>query len=120
MNHTPRSSRQEFERLEPATSDNTSPGGFHGSSNSPAGKKKRERSALELVRSFWGMLQGYRRSVIFALTTLTLATLLALIPPAATKFIVDYVLGDTPLPANAPAWIPESDWHRLLLVSCVL
>ncbi len=118
MTKTPQSSRRQFEQLEPATADN-SPGGYHGSGKATK-KKSRDRSAVELVRSFWSILRGHRLSVVFALSTLTVATVLALIPPAATKFIVDYVLGDTPLPDYAPAWIPESDWQRLMLITSVV
>lgn len=66
-------------------------------------KRGRMRSARELLREFWGLLGSERRPIVLALGTLTVATLLALIPPAATKFVVDYVLTDHPL----PAWLAE-------------
>ncbi len=76
------SSRQQFEQYKRE---------FHESNGSgpkgPAGP--RERSALTLVRSFLGLLHGHYLSLSLSLATLTLATLLALIPPAATKFVVD-------------------------------
>jgi ATP-binding cassette subfamily B protein/subfamily B ATP-binding cassette protein MsbA len=37
--------------------------------------------------------------------TLSISTLLALIPPAATKVAIDYVLSDHPLPENLPNWL---------------
>ncbi len=80
-------------------------------------KKPRQRSAVALIRDFFGLLHGYRRAVAFSLATLTVATLLALVPPAATKFVVDYVLGDKPLPANVPAWVPHDPWTQLVLIS---
>jgi ATP-binding cassette subfamily B protein/subfamily B ATP-binding cassette protein MsbA len=62
-------------------------------------RRGRTRAAGELLREFWRLLGGERTPVAIALGTLTVATLLALVPPAATKFVVDYVLTDQPLPA---------------------
>ena len=82
-----------------------------------ARKQQRDRSALELVRSFLHLMRGYRRSVAFSLATLTLATVLALLPPAATKFVVDYVLGGKPVPERVPAWVPRDPWPLLLPIT---
>ena len=57
---------------------------------------------------------------MLALTTLTAATLLALIPPAATKFVVDYVLAEQPLPAATPAWVPREPWPLLLAITAAV
>lgn len=81
----------------------------------PAGKS-RERSAFALIRDFFGLLKGYRAAVAFSLATLTVSTLLALIPPAATKVVVDYVLGDQPLPASVPDWVPRDPWTQLWMI----
>lgn len=75
---------------------------------------RRERSARQLVASFFQLLRGHRVTVALSLLTLTWATILALIPPAATKFVVDNVLGGKPLPARVPAWVPR-DPRRLLV-----
>ncbi|MFO1092382.1 MAG: ABC transporter ATP-binding protein [Planctomycetaceae bacterium] len=61
-------------------------------------QRGRSRTAAELLREFWGLLGTERTPVLLALGTLSAATLLALMPPAATKFVVDYVLTDHPLP----------------------
>ncbi len=74
----------------------------------------RDRTALELVGQFLRLLRPHRWSMVFSLGTLTVATLLALVPPAATKFVVDNVLGGTPLPASVPSWIPREPWPLLL------
>jgi ATP-binding cassette subfamily B protein/subfamily B ATP-binding cassette protein MsbA len=66
----------------------------------------RHRSAWMLLRQFWGLLDTQRTPILVALVLTTVATVLRLIPPAATKWIVDYVLGDKPL----PAWMQQSDW----------
>ncbi|MHC4218594.1 MAG: ABC transporter ATP-binding protein [Planctomycetota bacterium] len=52
----------------------------------------RHRSFLQLLGSFLGLMRGLRARLGLALVTLTIATLLNLAPPAATKVIVDYVL----------------------------
>ncbi|MBT4865096.1 MAG: ABC transporter ATP-binding protein, partial [Planctomycetaceae bacterium] len=79
--------------------------------------KPRSRSAMALVSRFLQLLRGQRLAVGLSLATLTLATLLALIPPAATKFIVDYVLGGEKLPANVFPWIPRDAWSLLLWIT---
>ncbi len=52
----------------------------------------------------------------FSLATLTVATLLALVPPAATKFVVDNVLGGQPLPDSVPRWVPREPWPLLVWI----
>ncbi len=64
------------------------------------------RSFGRLFREFLGLLRGHRFAITWALITLSIATLLRLIPPAATKFAIDYVLTDHPLPAAWPDWLP--------------
>jgi ATP-binding cassette subfamily B protein/subfamily B ATP-binding cassette protein MsbA len=66
---------------------------------------------------------GHRATLLASLTALGVATLLKLVPPAATKVVIDYVLLKKPLPPSIPAWlpIPESPRDRLvMLVSVVL
>ncbi|NNJ27979.1 ABC transporter ATP-binding protein [Alienimonas chondri] len=63
----------------------------------------RSRPAKALALSFWSQIRGHRGEILFALGTLTLSTLLGLVPPAATKFVIDSVLGDTPL----PVWVTD-------------
>jgi ATP-binding cassette subfamily B protein/subfamily B ATP-binding cassette protein MsbA len=50
-----------------------------------------------LFVEFWRLLAGHRAAVVFSLVTLTIATLLALIPPAATKVLIENVLDGKPL-----------------------
>ncbi|MDC0936622.1 ABC transporter ATP-binding protein [Pirellulales bacterium] len=108
-------SRQRFERYKrelnaPKGQSDSTQEGFAG----------RERSTLELIRSFYGLVEGHRGTVAFALGTLTVATALALIPPAATKFLVDSVLGDLPLPDYVPAWVPREKRPLLLTITAVV
>jgi ATP-binding cassette subfamily B protein/subfamily B ATP-binding cassette protein MsbA len=70
-----------------------------------------------LIRSFFGILRGRRAALVFSLATLTVATLLALIPPAATKFVVDNVLGGQPLPSAVPTWVPRESWPLLIAIA---
>ena len=58
-------------------------------------------------------MRPYRLSLTTSLAAATIATGLALLPPAATKFVVDYVLARKPLPNNVPDWVPR-DRHDLL------
>ena len=71
------------------------------------------------MRRFWGLLTGFHRPVLFALATLTVGTLLALVPPAATKFLIDNVLGDQPMPTwlTSRVALPSDPWSLLLLVT---
>jgi ATP-binding cassette subfamily B protein/subfamily B ATP-binding cassette protein MsbA len=80
--------------------------------------RSRQRSFTTLLWEFLRLLRGHRRAVAFALATLAVATICKLVPPAATKLAIDYVLGDRALPA---AWtetlpLPES---RLSLLVCI-
>lgn len=113
MSTNSRSSRQQFEQFKEE---------FHDK-NAPAKSKhasKRERSSWELICNFLGLLKIHRWSIIFSLSTLTIATLLALIPPAATKFVVDYVLDKKPLPSGIPKWIPHEPWPLLVLITIIV
>ena len=68
-------------------------------------ERQHPRSFTQLFAEFWRMLAGHQLSVVFALATATVSTLLALVPPAATKLLIDNVLGGKPL---------EAPWSRLL------
>ena len=99
----------------------------HGGHGQNKKQKKRLRSSKQLVLSFWQLLGQQRAEVLFSLGTLTIATILALVPPAATKFVVDYVLTDEPMPASLRAWLggtlPESRftllWWTVAVVTAV-
>jgi ATP-binding cassette subfamily B protein/subfamily B ATP-binding cassette protein MsbA len=103
-------SRQRFEQFR---SDLRQRGDGAGKGPHP----RRERSVWELVSDFLRLLHGHRLALALAMGSLTIATVLALIPPAATKFVVDYVLGGKPLPASTPAWVPRDAWSLLVLIS---
>ena len=78
----------------------------------------RARSSWALVRSFYQLLGDQRRAVGFSLFTLAISTILGLFPPLATKFVVDNVLSQKPLPKQIPAWlhVPSHPWPLLLFI----
>src|SRR5262245_57111553 len=88
-----------------------------GPSTHPRDHHRRDRSTWSLVSSFYQLLRGQRAPLTLALATLTVATLLALLPPAATQFVIDYVLGGKPLPATVPAWVPRAPWPLLVTIT---
>jgi ATP-binding cassette subfamily B protein/subfamily B ATP-binding cassette protein MsbA len=106
------SSRKQFELYKAEVQSNGQP--------RDGRKVQRERGAFDLIGSFLRLLQSHRLSVAMSLATLTVATLLALIPPAATKFVVDYVLGDEQLPESVPAWVPREPWPLLATIAIVV
>ncbi|MDB5353050.1 MAG: ABC-type multidrug transport system, ATPase and permease component [Planctomycetota bacterium] len=87
------------------------------------GPGARHRSLAELYRGLYGVLEGHRGAIALALATLSVSTALRLLPPAATKLIVDYVLLARPVPESIARRfaIPQDPKARLfLLVGCVL
>jgi ATP-binding cassette subfamily B protein/subfamily B ATP-binding cassette protein MsbA len=102
------SSRSQFERYKAE---------FLARNGQPQDYHRRDRSTWALIHSFLGLLRGQWASVSFGLFTLTLATLLALLPPAATKFVVDYVLAGQPLPAGFPSWLPREPLQLLVVIT---
>jgi len=82
---------------------------------------RRSRGFWTLLREFLRLLGPSRRSLAVALGTLTVSTLLGLVPPAATKFAIDNVFGGAPLPPAVRGLFPASwtalDTPRGLLVA---
>ncbi|MBX7073520.1 MAG: ABC transporter ATP-binding protein/permease [Pirellulales bacterium] len=74
----------------------------------------RHRSFGQLLTQFWGLMRGHRSALVFALATLSVSTLLKLFPPAATKLVIDHVLGTEPLPPLLARWLPATDPRGLL------
>ncbi|MFM8698939.1 MAG: hypothetical protein ACKOF7_09820, partial [Phycisphaerales bacterium] len=75
---------------------------FHGRERS----MRRSRSFLTLFREFLGLVRPYRARLAFALATLTVSTTLGLVSPAATKVVIDNVLGGRP---QAGGWATALD-----------
>ncbi|MCA9072769.1 MAG: ABC transporter ATP-binding protein, partial [Planctomycetaceae bacterium] len=77
------------------------------------------RSSWELIRQFFVLMKPYRSPVYYALATLTVSTILGLIPPAATKFVVDYVLVKEKIPDWLTTRFPllAVRWNLLLFIT---
>jgi ATP-binding cassette subfamily B protein len=73
------------------------PQSVHGDATDQPITPARQRNFWVLLGEFWRQLGEHRRKVIFSLLTLTVSTLLGLIPPVGTKLTIDYVLTDPPL-----------------------
>ena len=78
----------------------------------------RKRSQRALIASFFKFLRPVKGRVALALFAFTLSTLMILVPAAATKLVVDYVLpGKTSfelMEYSIP--LPTKPWQGLLLV----
>ncbi len=113
------SSRQRFgEYVSRLAADRQVPPSATSSTRDPA-QRRSFRSAKVLIREFWAQLRGRRTAIVTALVCVTLATLLGLVPPAATKFIIDYVIGNRQLPER---WLAQYPWlgEKRMLLSAVL
>lgn len=94
-------------------------GGAHSSGES-RDAKIRARSAKQLVLQFVHLLRPFRRQVFWILASVTVATLIGLLPPAGTKFVVDYGLSGQHLPEQWLQMFPAlSDPRRLLLITVI-
>jgi ATP-binding cassette subfamily B protein/subfamily B ATP-binding cassette protein MsbA len=73
---------------------------------------------LRLYLELYRLLEGHRATMAAALAAASVATLLRLVPPAATKVVIDYVLAGRPLPRSLSSWlpIPENPGARLVAV----
>ena len=97
------------------------------SENPPGAEPKqagaRHRSIFRLYRELYGLLDGQRLAIGLALLTLSATTTLRLVPPAATKLVIDHVLLGKALPTGLPPWLPippEPRSRLFLLVTAVL
>ena len=64
------------------------------------------RSFWRLFVEFWGQLRGFRGRIAFALATLTVSTLLSLLPPLGTKLAIDCALTVPSKPL--PSWLAST------------
>jgi ATP-binding cassette subfamily B protein/subfamily B ATP-binding cassette protein MsbA len=81
----------------------------------PSKSTRRSRGAVELFRLFWGMLREHRPYVLGALATVSVSTLLGLVPLYGTKLVFDNVLDTKPMPAYLPGWVQNIGGPRELL-----
>jgi ATP-binding cassette subfamily B protein/subfamily B ATP-binding cassette protein MsbA len=111
--------RQTLRTRDPKAADSPSSNGHPkptGADHHGLGGKstRRSRTFFTLLRSFWSLLRGHHATLIAALCTLSVSTLLGLIPLYGTKLVFDNVLDTKPLPARLH-WLPlPTDQRRLL------
>ncbi len=110
-------SRVRFARYKRARRDGTATADPKGVR--PPGATGQDRSVLRLIGELWKVLRGHHLAILGTLALLSFATLLKLIPPAATKVVIDYVLLAKPLPASVPASIAEGLTPRARLGALV-
>ncbi len=90
----------------------------HSAARPTSGAKN--RSSWALFRAFLTLLTGVRKYLFLSLATLTISTLLKLLPPAATKIVIDNVLSDRPLSGRWAHWLHlEGSRGQLLLTLAV-
>lgn len=94
-------------------------GSVHSTGDARAARD-RVRSSWTLVRRFLGLLRPYRVSIGLSLLTVTVSTLLGLLPPAGTKFVVDYALGGRPLPEFLRSAMPWLNSPMRILAAAVV
>lgn len=118
MNSRRKSSRQRFQEyrqsLRKRKQDRQRP--RNEKSDSSSGEL---RSTWQLLKSFWQLLKPQSKAITWALSTLTVSTLLGLLPPAATKLLVDSVFGDQPVSERIPfaSLFPKDRWSLLLFIT---
>jgi len=78
------------------------------------------RTLPRLYRELYRILQGHRTSIVLSLLALSLGTLLKLIPPAATKLVIDYVLLGRAIPSRWSEWVPIPPTPRGRLFALVV
>ena len=93
----------------------------HGVSSHGERSTARSRSFATLFWQFLGLLRGHGMAIGFALATLTVSTLLKLVPPLGIKVVIDYVLVNRPLPSGLAEFpLPQEPTERLVAIAIVL
>ena len=103
------SSKQRFDTYKARRSEDRSTSAVADAADSPKMNQSRSRSFGALLGGFWAMLEGKRSLLFVSLATLSIATGLQLVMPAATKIVIDYILTDSPGPSGLPDWARVSD-----------
>jgi ATP-binding cassette subfamily B protein/subfamily B ATP-binding cassette protein MsbA len=116
----PTSSRGRFDHYRRKVRQRELPNGPLHSSGDARSAKNRVRSAMQLVWHFFRLLRPYRYQTFWILASAALATLIGLVPPAGTKFVIDYGLGHKPLPGRWLHAFPSLAAPRQLLLVTVL
>ena len=100
MSFRPATSRRRYEQYRRDLKSHRTEGSRRTAAAHTKQKGRAQRSFFALFRAFLGFLTGSRAIVSVSLVTVTIATGLKLLPPAATGFVLDYILGDKALPGD--------------------
>jgi ATP-binding cassette, subfamily B, bacterial len=114
------SSRERFEHYRRQVKQKELPTGGYHSTDEPRSAKNRVRSATQLAWQFFRLLRAYRWQTFLILLSAATATLIGLLPPAGTKFVIDYGLNHQPLPQRWLNWFPSLANPRQLLLVVVI
>jgi len=117
MGRAPKSSLQRFREYRRKLRERAHSGELRNTYGTHDGRVKsikRSRAFWPLFRAFLGLMRGHGSTLVMALGTLTISTLLGLLPLYGTKLVVDNVLDSKPLPAQA-AWLHLPHEPRKLL-----
>ncbi len=119
MNSRRKSSRQRFQEYRQSLHKRKQDRQLPRNEKNDSSSSGELRSTWQLLRSFGKLLKPQSKAITWALATLTLSTLLGLIPPAATKLLVDCVFGDQPVPEMVPfsSSLPKDRWSLLLFIT---
>ena len=118
--YLPGGSRSRFERYREQVKRKKLPqGGIHSSGDARS-SKDRVRSAGQLVWQFFRLLYPFQWQISWILVSVTISTLLGLLPPAGTKFIIDYGLNGKKLPDWWLNRFPSLNNPRQLLLFTVV
>jgi ATP-binding cassette subfamily B protein/subfamily B ATP-binding cassette protein MsbA len=96
----PLSSRRRYQHYREAFKQHETEGSSRTAAAHAKSRHHAHRSFMQLFRAFLRIAREHRASIILAMFTVTVATGLKLIPPAATGFVLDNILGSKPIPAD--------------------
>lgn len=90
----------------------------HRDGDSVSRGRGKHRPLGEVVRAFFRLVRPQRRRLELSLALLTLATVLKLAPPVATKLAIDHALGGAPLPPEfADLPLPRDPFGLLVFLA---
>ncbi|MEO1584602.1 MAG: ABC transporter ATP-binding protein [Planctomycetota bacterium] len=68
--------------------------------------RKRSRNIKQILGAFWRISRGHHGTLIAALATLSVSTLIGMVMPASTKIVMDFIWADTPGPEALAEFVP--------------
>ncbi len=83
-------------------------------------RRPRSRSFFALFAAFVRMIRGHRLIAILSLATVSVSTLVGLVPPYGIKLVIDYALIGHPMPQRTARWLPMVHGPRSLLATVAL